>query len=113
MMSSMDKFTVVHTRLPASSRDRLAAHANELGRSLNGEARAWLELGGAMARYASLVDPRAGLAVPDGGELDAVRAEALQVMREAMARALPSFLAPEVALSAFVPISSTNQARPQ
>ena len=108
IMSGMDTHLVVHTRLPAEPCNRLRAHAHELGRSLNQETRVWLELGAAMSVYASLIDPRASLAMPDKEELEAMCAEALLVMRDAMARALPHYIAPEVTIRAFTPIPSRN-----
>jgi hypothetical protein len=104
----MDTYPVVHTRLSAQTRDCLRAHAHTLGRSLNQETRVWLEVGAAMFAYAWVIDPGVDHGSLDTEELEERRAEALHATRDAIARALPHYIGPEVAIHAFTPVPSPN-----
>jgi hypothetical protein len=89
----------IHTRIPCIVRDHLKDHAEDLGRTMAVEIVLWLEAAAAMNAYAAMVDPRATMYITDPEELVRLRAEALDTLREALGRALPTPVAPDAVLA--------------
>lgn len=97
MDTNSNATTVVHIRVPTQTRNRLRAHAHDLGRTFAHELRTWMEFGAAASTYADILDSQAARYV-DASELAERSAQALEHLTAIMAHAVPTVIAPEAIL---------------